>query len=1438
MIRRGAQATLLAACAIAVVTSAFLGPGLGGAPAQASSAATSAAAGTAAARGSRAADTRLAIARSAARLRYSLATVGAYGGEPSITSSPTGILYDTTPSGGTILYRSTDHGARWTQATTADHSSGDDCVSTDQSGALYLCNLAGSRSQAPLQADVWKSLDGGHSWLYGDNRIDTATGSDLCGTSCQPFGVDRPWVDAYIPPGKSTSHALVALAYHDFYGPSQIRVNISTDGGRTFGRPIDILTHLSARGTSQAAVALADSACNTVPIGLEIARGGAHRGRIYAAWIASDPESPATGCNVTMAQAFHNLFVAFSDDGGRTWTPQLAYDAGIGHDASTPFAAFTLDNRGNPYIAFTAPGPADNPARCAAESAAGTVQSDTSCAYHMWVVWSSNGGGTWDGGGGAIPGSAASAYEVDPSARPQTDVFPAIAAGNPGEVDVAWLRTDEIEPTDPLGKFDPGGCAGPGPANGNPPFYPPICAWSLWAGQSRDLRAGPTRAAWSRVRLTATPMHVGDICNLGILCLPDIEPQPARLHLRDGRSVRAGAHRLRGRQSGEEAAGRQPGRWPDRRPWALGRSTGALRAPSAPGLSPCALKADVQALSAAGARHGEPECNLNRCMPERRYTPQEIEPKWQRLWARERTWEVRNQPPGEEGGAPSSYVLEMLPYPSGEPHIGHLKNYALGDAIAHFHRRSGRRVLHPMGYDAFGLPAENNAIKTGIHPRVATDRSISSYRHWFHRWGISIDWSRELATHEPSYYRWTQWIFLKLLERGLAYRKEAAVKWCPNDQTVLANEQVIDGRCERCGAAVELRQLEQWFFRITDYAQRLLDDLDLIDWPEHVKAMQRNWIGRSEGAEVVFRCEELGIDYPVFTTRPDTLFGATFFVLAPEHPDVLRLAAGTKHEREVHDYVNRALTEPAEVRGAAERPKTGVPLGRTVTNPATGEQIPMLVADYVLMEYGTGAVMGVPAHDQRDYEFARAFGLPIRQVVAPAEGESAPEGQAFLAHSASERLINSGPFTGMDALSGYRAIVEWLEREGRGRPAVSYKLRDWLVSRQRYWGCPIPVVYCERCGMRPVPEEQLPVTLPEIDDYQPRGRAPLAAAEQWVASTCPSCGGPARRETDTMDTFVDSSWYFLRYCDARNERAAWDRRAVAQWMPVDQYIGGVEHAILHLMYARFFVKALADMGLLDIQEPFQALFTQGMVLGPDGNKMSSSKGNVISPAEIVERYGADAARCYVLFMGPPDQDAAWAETGVEGVHRFLARLWRLGEELGGEASGAEPPPQPQGDALAIVRKAHWAIEKVTADMRTRFATNTAIAAIMELVNEIYRHPGADVRARRFATATAASLVFPFAPHLGAEVYERLTGRRVWEEPWPQADPAMLVAETFELVCQVNGKVRDRITAPTGASREELERLALEARGVRAHLNGQRVVKVVVVPGKLVNIVAR
>ncbi|MGH3033898.1 MAG: leucine--tRNA ligase, partial [Gaiellaceae bacterium] len=546
-----------------------------------------------------------------------------------------------------------------------------------------------------------------------------------------------------------------------------------------------------------------------------------------------------------------------------------------------------------------------------------------------------------------------------------------------------------------------------------------------------------------------------------------------------------------------------------------------------------------------------------------RYEPEAIERKWQETWERERAFYVPNPELPSDADSRKTYVLEMLPYPSGELHMGHVKNYTLGDVVAHVRRRSGWQVLRPMGYDAFGLPAENAAIKEGGHPRAVAERNIAAIREQMRRMGWAIDWDREVATHEPDYYRWTQWIFLQFYEAGLAYRKEAPVKWCPNDQTVLANEQVIDGRCERCGAEVESRNLEQWFFRITAYADRLLEEMDLLEsWPEHVLTMQRNWIGRSEGAEIVFRIEELEEDLPVFTTRPDTLFGATFFVLAPEHPLIPRLVEGTPHEQEVLEYARHAAAHSAVERADPEKEKTGVFTGRFATNPVNDARIPVLVADYVVMEYGTGAIMAVPAHDERDYEFARRYELPVKAVVVPEDGE-AEEGTAYVGHSENERLVDSAQFSGLASPEAKKAIVEWLEGRGLGKPAVGYRLRDWLLSRQRYWGCPIPILYCDSCGIVPVPEEDLPVLLPEVAEYLPRGRSPLAAAEEWVRTTCPRCGGEARRETDTMDTFVDSSWYFIRYCDARNDRAAWDRSVADYWLPVNQYIGGVEHAILH-----------------------------------------------------------------------------------------------------------------------------------------------------------------------------------------------------------------------------------------------------------------------------------
>ena len=591
--------------------------------------------------------------------------------------------------------------------------------------------------------------------------------------------------------------------------------------------------------------------------------------------------------------------------------------------------------------------------------------------------------------------------------------------------------------------------------------------------------------------------------------------------------------------------------------------------------------------------------------------------------------------------------------------------------------------------------------------------------------------------------------------------------------------------------------------------------------------MQRNWIGRSEGAEVVFHCAELDTDYPVFTTRPDTLFGATFFVMAPEHPDVLKL----NDSPEVRDYVERAKTASAEERGAEDREKTGVPLGKTVTNPVNGEQIPMYVADYVLMGYGTGAIMAVPAHDERDFEFAQKHAIEIRRVI---------DGGEDLPYGGDGPMVSSGRFDGIHNREAFDEIVEWLGTEGKGEPSVNYRLRDWLLSRQRYWGCPIPVIHCEQCGLVPVPDDQLPVVLPDVEDYAPKGRSPLAAAEDWVNVDCPSCGAPARRETDTMDTFVDSSWYFMRYCDARNDEAPWDREVLDGWMPVDQYIGGVEHAILHLMYARFFTKAFADMGLLDAQEPFARLFTQGMVTR-DGAKMSKSKGNVVSPRVIVEEHGADTARCYILYVGHPAEGGDWNDKGIDGIARFLSRLWRAAADA---AANTEPSDGPTGEPTDVLRKAHWAIDKVTRDLGERFATHTAIAAVIELVNEITKHRDELIATPegasqlRFAAATAGSLIFPFAPHLGSEAYEMLTGRRVWEEPWPEADEALLATDTTTIVIQLNGKVIDKFEAAVGISQDELETQAKASERLSERLDGRDIVKTVVVPGRLVNVVAR
>ncbi len=813
-----------------------------------------------------------------------------------------------------------------------------------------------------------------------------------------------------------------------------------------------------------------------------------------------------------------------------------------------------------------------------------------------------------------------------------------------------------------------------------------------------------------------------------------------------------------------------------------------------------------------------------------RYEPEAVEAKWQAIWDAERAFEVPNPDPSVAADGGSTYVLEMLPYPSGELHMGHVFNYTLGDVFTHVRRRQGFTVLRPMGYDAFGLNSENAAIKEGGHPRDITNRNIESIRRQMRRMGWAIDWSREVSTAEPDYYRWTQWLFLRFFERGLAYRHEAPVKWCPKDQTVLANEQVIDGRCERCGTEVESRNLTQWFFRITEYADQLLDEMATLEsWPERVLTMQRNWIGRSEGARVTFRVDGTGDDLPVFTTRPDTLFGATFFALAPEHPLIGALTAGSERERDVADYVRRTAARSTVERETKE--KDGVFTGRYAVNPVNGEAIPIWVADYVLMEYGTGAIMAVPAHDERDHQFAEKYGLEIRQVVAPAGGVS-EEGGAYVAHTEDEILVNSGEFTGLSAPEGKRAITAWLEERGLGEATIGYRLRDWLLSRQRYWGCPIPIVHCDACGTVPVPDDELPVVLPEIDDYLPKGRSPLAAAEDWVATTCPSCGGPARRETDTMDTFVDSSWYFLRYADARNEEAAWDTGIVDYWLPVKQYIGGIEHAVLHLMYARFFTKVLNDLGLLGFREPFSRLFTQGMIYR-NGAKMSKTKGNVVSPDEAIARYGADALRLYILYMGPAEQDKEWSDAGIEGTARLIDRVWRLTLEVA--ARGAVDAPA-DGE---LVRATHRTIERVSDDILRRFQFHTPIAALFELVNEIFRVKDDEARAGevRFATETVVSLVQPYAPHVAEELWERLGHARLREQPWPEADPALVATDVVEIAVQVNGKLRDRLQVPAGTAEDELVALALASERVRVHLGEGAPRRTIVVPDRLVNVVA-
>ena len=890
------------------------------------------------------------------------------------------------------------------------------------------------------------------------------------------------------------------------------------------------------------------------------------------------------------------------------------------------------------------------------------------------------------------------------------------------------------------------------------------------------------------------------------------------------------------------------------------------------------------------------------------YDPEAIETKWQEVWDREQTFVIPN-PTDEEvasgKGPGSTYVLEMFPYPSGSAHMGHVKNYTMGDVIARFRRHQGQRVLHPMGYDAFGLNSENVAIQTGEHPAQFTERAISTINRQLRRLGVSIDWSRELATCRPDYYKWTQWLFIQFYNKGLAFKKEAPVNWCPSCQTVLANEQVIQGRCERCDSVVEAKKLRQWFFRITDYAERLLDDFDKLEsWPERVITMQRNWIGRSEGAEVVFvvapRQETAGgpgddgpaadpaapqstaadpaapqstaadPDAPqptagdsvagreivVFTTRPDTLFGATFFILAPEHPLVEDLVRGTPQEAEVKSYVAQAMATSSIERAGSEKEKTGVFTGRHAVNPVNGELIPIWVADYVLMEYGTGAIMAVPAHDERDFEFARAFDLPVVEVIGSPDDFKDADGKLTAPYAGDGVLVNSGDFDGLPKAEAILKVTEWLEQKGKAKAAVNYKLRDWLLSRQRYWGCPIPIVYCDECGEMAVPEDQLPVLLPDVSDYAPKGKSPLAAAEHWINTTCPTCGGPARRDPDTMDTFVDSSWYYLRYASPWRDDVAFDRAAVDYWLPVDQYIGGVEHAILHLMYSRFFTKVLYDLGLVSFEEPFKRLFTQGMIYYK-GAKMSKSKGNVVNPDEHVATYGADSLRAYIMFMGPGESDVEWNDQGIEGINRFLNRVWRQvteAIETGLLTTATLPIADPEAlgpEARSLLVKTNQVIDKVTGDIEDRFHFNTALSAIMELNNEISAArtagsgdgagPTASPEGRRVlaeAVETLVRLLEPFAPHMGAELWEMMGRENIWDVAWPTADERFLTHETVELAVQVNGKLRDRVTVDIDAEKTEVLAAVKALPGLQKYLENATIVKEIVVPGKLVNLVVR
>ena len=803
------------------------------------------------------------------------------------------------------------------------------------------------------------------------------------------------------------------------------------------------------------------------------------------------------------------------------------------------------------------------------------------------------------------------------------------------------------------------------------------------------------------------------------------------------------------------------------------------------------------------------------------YDFKKIEDKWQKIWTENGQYKTDTT----DSSKPNYYTLEMFPYPSGNIHMGHVRNYSIGDVVARFKKMEGYNVLHPMGWDSFGLPAENAAIKHGVHPHKWTMANIEDMKGQLKLLGLSYDWEREVATSTPEYYKFTQEIFLKFLEAGLAYKKKSFVNWCPSCETVLANEQVVQGQCERCDAVVVKKDLEQWYFKTTAFAEELLNDLDTLDgWPEKVKTMQRNWIGKSNGAELIFDIDGTDKSMTVYTTRPDTTYGVTFMVLAPESELVQELVKGTEYEADVNAFIQKMHTKTEIERTASDVEKEGMFIGKYVINPVNGKKIPVWIANYVLADYGTGAIMAVPAHDDRDRDFAEKFNLDIIPVI-----------------DEDNKMINSEEFNGMDAKDAFEGVVEKLAKENRGKKTVNYRLRDWLLSRQRYWGCPIPVVYCDDCGIVPVDKKDLPVLLPTDVEFTGKGESPLTTSKEFATTACPCCGKEARREVDTMDTFVDSSWYFLRYIDPKNTEEPFSKEMVNKWMPVDQYIGGVEHAIMHLLYSRFFVKAFKSMGMLDFDEPFKNLLTQGMVL-MDGSKMSKSKGNTVSPIEIINKYGADTARLFVLFAAPPERDLDWSEQGVEGCFRFLNRVYRLVDELAEVAkSNAEVKAVTKEDkAMRLV--IHSTLKKVTADLSEKFGFNTAIAALMELINEMYKYKELDTRNDgiiREGIETIVTILAPFTPHIGEELWTMI-GKEgsVFNISWPAYDESALVQDEVEVIVQVNGKLRAKVSMDANISREDMEKVAMEDAKVQAAIEGKNVVKVIAVPKKLVNIVVK